>query len=264
MYKIKNIIKFVLLVYIINIFFIASFFIFFKLFNFNFSNIKELIRHSENSKIEKFNSQKNIFWANKIIDGGYILYFRHSERNKLPNLKAFDGLEILNKIKAEDSFFANRSCLNQNGKVEAKLIGEYFKKYDINYSKVISSPSCRARETAMLAFNKIDEINNLFMYLSPFVQSVEKEKNYNQNIKIKKMKNYFATLKNPKEQNIIIVGHKGILLPSLIKNNLSKSDLQTLESGFVVLEVINGDIFFKYKFNSFEEFTISLNKFMLD
>ena len=51
MYKIKNIIKFVLLVYIINIFFIASFFIFFKLFNFNFSNIKDLIRHSENRNI---------------------------------------------------------------------------------------------------------------------------------------------------------------------------------------------------------------------
>ena len=117
----------------------------------------------------------------------------------------------------------------------------------------------------MLAFNKIDEINNLFMYLSPFVQSIEKEKNYNQNIKIKKMKDYFATFKNQKNQNIIIVGHKGILLPSLIKkNNFSKSDLQTLSSGFVVLQVLNGDIFFKHKFNSFEEFTISLNKFALD
>ena len=81
----------------------------------------------------------------------------------------------MKKYKAEETYFADRSCLNQNGKIEAKLIREYFKLYNINYSEVISSPSCRARQTAILAFNQIDKISNLFMYLSPFVQNIEKD-----------------------------------------------------------------------------------------
>ena len=260
MEKMKPTLKIIFIVYIINLTFLVFIFLAFKLLNLD---IKNLLINSKQENTKFFNNQKNILWANKISDGGYLLYFRHSERKKLPNLKAFDGLEYLKKYKAEETYFADRSCLNQNGKSEAKLIGEYFKFYNINYSEVISSPSCRARQTAILAFNQIDKISNLFMYISPFVQNIEKD-NAIKNLKKNKIIEYLKKLKFEKNKNVIVVGHRGVILPSMIDNDFSKSDLQTLESGFLILKITDNEINFKYKFNSFEDFTIALNHFKFE
>ena len=177
MKNIKSILKNIFLIYLVNLTFIGIIIFTIKIFDIK---IIDILSKSQKKNIKFFNSQKNIFWANEISNGGYLLYFRHAERNKLPNLKAFDGLEFKKKYKAENTFFADRSCLNQNGKIEAKLIREYFALYNIHSSSVISSPSCRARQTAILAFDKIDQISNLFMYLShsfKILKRIVKKKN---------------------------------------------------------------------------------------
>ena len=176
----KPTLKIIFIVYIINLTFLVFIFLAFKFLNLD---IKNLLINSKQENTKFFNNQKIFYGQIKYLMVA-IYYILDIQSEKLPNLKAFDGLEYLKKYKAEETYFADRSCLNQNGKSEAKLIGEYFKFYNINYSEVISSPSCRARQTAILALNQIDKISNLFMYISPFVQNIEKDnaiKNLKQN-----------------------------------------------------------------------------------
>ena len=47
-------------------------------------------------------------------------------------------------------------------------MGEYFKKINLNIKTIISSPSCRARQTAMLALGKIDIIENKLVHYGPW------------------------------------------------------------------------------------------------
>ncbi len=53
---------------------------------------------------------------------------------------------------AEEDYFDKAVCLNERGKVQARAMGELLNhiKFPIGY--VITSPSCRARQTAELAF----------------------------------------------------------------------------------------------------------------
>ena len=96
--------------------------------------------------------------SKKILKGGYILFFRHTERYKaepFQPVQSYDAFELNNNIQAENSYFSKFVCLNSEGKIQAKLIGDVFKDLEVPVGKVISSPSCRARQTANLAFGKI-------------------------------------------------------------------------------------------------------------
>ena len=61
---------------------------------------------------------KNKYWAKKILSGGFILFFRHAERDKWIDVAMYDALESqlldkknLNSFRfAENEYFAN----NQN------------------------------------------------------------------------------------------------------------------------------------------------------
>ena len=115
--------------------------------------------------------QKEFELAQEILKGGYILFIRHAERYKAEPFQAvqtYDAYELNNKILAENSFFSKMVCLNEEGKMQGKLIGEIFKDLGVPISQVISSPSCRARQTAMLAFGKIDKIYNSLLHTGPF------------------------------------------------------------------------------------------------
>ena len=50
------------------------------------------------------------------------------------------------------------SSLNNRGKIQARAMGEHFKKIGLPISKVITSVSCRARQTADIAFGGYDSM----------------------------------------------------------------------------------------------------------
>ena len=106
--------------------------------------------------------------ANKIVNGGYILVFRHAEREKWIDIQFYDAMELQNKLDADKEYFKYAVCLSDRGNIQAKMMGEYIKLLNIPIHKVISSPSCRARQTAQLAFGRIDVIKNVFLHLGPF------------------------------------------------------------------------------------------------
>ena len=52
---------------------------------------------------------------------------------------------------AEKDYFKNAVCLNERGMIQAKAMGEHIDNIDLPIGYVISSPSCRSRQTADLA-----------------------------------------------------------------------------------------------------------------
>ena len=69
--------------------------------------------------------EDDLYWANEIMKGGYILHFRHAERDKWIDVQMYDALESdihqngNNESRyAENDYFANAVCLNERGKVQ--------------------------------------------------------------------------------------------------------------------------------------------------
>ena len=88
--------------------------------------------------------------------GGYIIYMRHAERNKWLDTKMYDAAETSEARRGENEYFADFVCLNERGKIQAKMINEFIIKHGMKVGNVISSPSCRARQTAKIGFNKLN------------------------------------------------------------------------------------------------------------
>ena len=99
------------------------------------------------------------YWAREILNGGYILHFRHAERDKWIDVQMYDVLEsdlhtngIDDSRYAENDYFSQAVCLNERGKIQAKAMGEHIQHIGLPISTVVTSVSCRGRQTADLAF----------------------------------------------------------------------------------------------------------------
>ena len=73
-------------------------------------------------------------WSQKILEGGYILFFRHAEREKWIDVQMYDALESdlhnngLNESRyAENTYFSKAVCLNSRGQVQVKAMKEVIK-----------------------------------------------------------------------------------------------------------------------------------------
>ena len=229
---------------------------------FPYSLIKNLLESSDESSnyvsVEK--AAKDKFWAEEIIKGGYILHFRHAQREKWTDVTAFDAWELSKEIKAENSSFDKAVCLTDQGDEEAKLIGNIFKLTKVKIHKVVSSPSCRARETAILAFGKIDAISNSLLHRT--AMTVE------QHLPMTlKLRNIIENLEIKAGSNSILSGHGGTLsnyIDVLIDvNHVGKLDDRD-ETGFIILEKKDGEIIAHHKYKSIWHFANSIIEFPIN
>lgn len=184
-------------------------------------------------------------WAQKIRDGGYILYIRHAQREKWNDVTAFDAVDLINGVEAETSSYRRAVCLTEQGVEEAKIVGEVFRRAGVRVGKVISSPSCRARQTAMHAFGTIDQVSSALLHRT----AVMKEQHKAFALETRKI---VDGLKPAPGKNDVIVAHSGTMRfdgPILVDVNETGSKLdQRDETGFVVLENSGGKIIARHKF----------------
>lgn len=184
-------------------------------------------------------------WAQKIRDGGYILYIRHAQREKWNDVTAFDAVDLLNNVQAETSSYRRAVCLTEQGVEEAKLIGEVFKRASVEVGKVVSSPSCRARQTAMHAFGRIDKLSSALLHRT----AVMKEQHEAFAVETRKI---IDSLSPAAGKNDVVVAHAGTMRfdgPILIDVNETGGKLDERdETGFVVLENKDGKIIARHKF----------------
>ena len=209
-------------------------------------NTKQLFGYSY-SKDDNL-KEKHDIWSKKILEGGYILFFRHAERDKWIDVQMYDALETQLKGEkldsfrfAENEYFANAVCLNKRGKIQAKAMGEVirFTKLPIGY--VVSSPSCRSRQTADLAFGGYDQLEKNLVHKGPYKEIGDRPKF---------LEDFIKNLPRSEGKNIIISAHNGVIGEHLFPGRRSLE-----EGGFYVLSLNNDKLVLEHEFNNFRFFS---------
>ncbi len=193
---------------------------------------------------------QNVIWARKVVEGGYILHFRHAQREKWTDVTAFDAYELKNKIDASTASFYKATCLTPQGEEEAKLIGELFEMTGVKVATVVSSPSCRARQTAMLAFGRLDGIENSLLHRTAIMHSQHEAF-------ARRLRKVLDGLDPPKGQNIVLAAHGNTLsYDGAIVIDIDRTDGidDRDETGFIVIEKKDGKLIAQHRFKNIAEF----------
>jgi broad specificity phosphatase PhoE len=191
-------------------------------------------------------------WAKEVIKGGYLLWFRHAERDKWTGtVTVYDWEQISKSIDASKTEWANAVCLNTKGSQEARLIGRVFSELKVNYSEVISSPSCRAMQMSRLAWRQPDQI--WLSLLHPTAITLDQSELFAKDLGMR-----ISNLQLQPSKNIIISGHGNTLTvysdTLFLKKINSLDQLNMDEGGFAVLGIKNGKLILHHVFKNFYNF----------
>ncbi len=194
-------------------------------------------------------------WAEKIAsgDGAFILYFRHAEREKLPLVSVYDYFEVSESLDGRQESFAPAVCLTEMGKEDARLIGRVFDTVGIHVAKVISSPSCRARETANLAFGRIDEIDKAILTGSAVASSQT-------GVFANGLLDLLVRNSPLGGERVVVVGHAETLdvHTATLFPDFTGEWSYVNESGFYLIEVVDGEMVPRWAFVDFRDFARDL------
>ena len=197
-------------------------------------------------------NENDYYWAKEIMKGGYILHFRHAEREKWIDIEAYDALESdVLQIKergtrtAENSYFNKAVCLNSRGKVQAAMMKEHFDNIGFPVSHVISSTSCRGRETANIAFGGYESAHRLLVHNGPYWQNTNK--------RIEELKQFYLELPISEGGNTIVTAHNSVIMSEMFDETPSE-ELTLEEGGFYVISKKDGKLKLEYRFWDFSAF----------
>ena len=201
-------------------------------------------------------SAENIFWAREIIKGGYILHFRHAERDKWLDVHMYDLLEakfhdngVDGTAFGESKYYEKAVCLNDRGLAQARAMGQIISEVNLPMSLVISSPSCRARQTADMAFGGYDSLDLLLLHEGVFTENLQK---YRQ-----KLQSMYYGLQIEPGKNIIISSHNSVINSEMFLNGGAYPDgyFEIEEGGFYVISKNGKGLNLEHKFTNFLDFS---------
>jgi broad specificity phosphatase PhoE len=164
-------------------------------------------------------------------EGGYILYFRHGNRDKWDSVIAFDVYETATGSDSPQASFHKAVCLSPQGQEEALMIGKIFELAKVPVGTVVASPICRSRQTAQLAFGRVDVINGGVVHTpatnAANVKAFEKE-----------LGQLLATVPMEPGKNVVVAAHGNTLenYPDLFASGAGFLKMGLLsETGFYVI-----------------------------
>ena len=164
----------------------------------------------------KADSNENLI--NKLKEGGKLIFIRHAIAPGGGDPKNFD----INECNTQRN-------LDNNGKAQAKEIGNYFSRNKILIDKIISSEWCRCKETALLAFNKFETKSFLnSFYSSKFIKNKDQQ--------MKELKTYIKNWKSKK--NLVLVTHY-VVISEMLDYNPSSGEIVISDRNFKKLGNIN-------------------------
>tara|TARA_X000000368_G_scaffold412695_1_gene399527 strand:+ start:137 stop:883 length:747 start_codon:yes stop_codon:yes gene_type:complete len=206
------------------------------------------------SYVGNSDTELNQEWADKIMQGGYILHFRHAERQKWIDVEMYDSLESdvhnngLNQSRmAENDYFKWAVCLNERGLIQARAIGEHLENIKFPIGYVISSPSCRSRQTADLSFGGYDDLDRDLVHRGPYNQ---KEEDHAQ-----ELKELYASLPVSEDKNTIVSAHNSVVHPDMfIRSYLPDEEYKLEEGGFYIISKAEEGLVMEFKFHNFGDF----------
>ena len=83
------------------------------------------------------------------------------------------------------------------------MMGEYFKRINLNIKTIVSSPSCRARQTAMIALGEINIIENKLVHYGPW--------NETEDFHYQNVREILLNIPFEKGKNTIVTAHNGVV-----------------------------------------------------
>lgn len=191
-------------------------------------------------------------WIDELRKGGYILYMRHAQRERWDDVTAFDALELLTKADGASASYKRAVCLTDRGKEEAKLVGEAFRHLKIPVGPVVSSPSCRAKQTGTLAFGKLQAVESAILHPSA-VPTADHEQF------ARRLREVLMNTAIPEGSNLIISGHGNTLdlYGKRVVDSHDISDYRVGETGFLVMERRGDKLHVATKFESIKDLFVN-------
>ena len=163
-------------------------------------------------------ADSNINLINKLKEGGKLIFIRHAIAPGSGDPENFD----INACNTQRN-------LDNNGKTQAKEIGDYLSRNKILIDKIISSEWCRCKETALLAFNKFETKSFLnSFYSSKFIKNKDQQ--------MKELKMYIKNWKSKK--NLVLVTHY-VVISEILDYNPSSGEIVISDTNFKKLGNIN-------------------------
>lgn len=218
----------------------------------NKSRLINFFSDSYNDNKSYLVTKDDLYWAKEIMKGGYILHFRHAERDKWIDVQMYDALESdlhINGIDesryAEYEYFKDAVCLNQRGLIQAQAMGEHIKKIGLPIGKIVSSVSCRARQTAELAFGKYDSLHRVLVHIGPYNEKHEE--------RITNLKNFYNDLDIYENTNTVVSAHNGVIDCDMFVNKKC-NNISLEEGGFYIISKSENGLNFEYEFNNYNYF----------
>lgn len=192
----------------------------------------------------------HVKWAKEVQKGGYVLHFRHAQREKWNDVTAFDALELRQGLKAENESFARATCLTMQGVEEAKMMGEILTMTGVGISTVYTSPSCRARQTSQHAFGGEGTLVNSLLHRTAIAKDQHKAFAMD-------LRQVIEEAKIVPGKNVVLSGHGGTLRIDktlVVDESFVEAIDGRQEGGFIVLEKADGKIIARHKFASFHDY----------
>ena len=198
-------------------------------------------------------SKEDEYWAKEIMNGGYILHFRHAERDKWIDVAMYDALEsdVHNNGAdesryAENDYFDQAVCLNKRGKIQARAMGEHLANIKFPIGNVVSSVSCRARQTAEFAFDGYDSLHRILVHKGPY--------NETKDFRSKSLIEFYQNLKIDENYNTIVSAHNSVISCELLINKKCPWDFDLEEGGFYVISKDDEGLILEHEFHNFNNF----------
>ena len=151
---------------------------------------------------------------NQLEEGGKLIFIRHAYAPGSGDPDNFN----LNDCSTQRN-------LNNEGREQAKYIGEFFKKNKIKIDKVLSSEWCRCKETAKIAFKNFS--TNSFLnsfYSSKYAKNKDKQ--------IKMLKDYIKKFESDK--NLILITHY-VLIFEVLNYAPSSGEIVVSDKNFNII-----------------------------
>ena len=151
---------------------------------------------------------------NKLKDGGKLIFIRHAYAPGNGDPINFN----LNNCSTQRN-------LSDEGRKQAKLIGEFFTKNKVEIDNVLSSEWCRCKETAKIAFKNFS--TNSFLnsfYSSKYVKNKDKQ--------IRELNGYIKNFGS--KQNLILVTHY-VLISEVLNYGPSSGEIVVSDRNFNII-----------------------------
>ena len=160
----------------------------------------------------KADLDKNLM--NQLLDGNKLIFIRHAYAPGNGDPDNFN----LNDCSTQRN-------LSEEGRKQAKKIGEFFTNNNIKIEKVFSSEWCRCKETAEIAFKDYSTKNFLnSFYSSKYAKNKTKQ--------IEELDNYVQQLKS--NQNIVLVTHY-VLISEVLNYAPSSGEIVVSDKNFNII-----------------------------